>query len=171
MRTSLNQDNTVLEAPLGANMQERPIRPQPQVGIAYLIGRLDRALRQLISEAVSAFGLTLQQYTALSVIRSRGLLSNAQLAKRSMMTPQAASEIIKVLEAKGWIERHPDPSHGRIVLIRLTDAGAGQMNLCDEKVAGIEAAMLERLESVEHSRFSENLRGCLHALGPLLQDI
>ena len=86
---------------------------------AYLIGRLDRALRRHLAEAVRPFGLTVPQYTALAVLRSRGELSNARLAERSFMTPQAANEMVKLMESRQWLSRQPDPTHGRIVLILL----------------------------------------------------
>ncbi|MGZ6670562.1 MAG: VIT1/CCC1 transporter family protein [Solirubrobacteraceae bacterium] len=48
------------------------------------------------------YGLTTLQYTTLSVLNRHGApLSNAQLARRAYMTPQAMSEVIDALETKG----------------------------------------------------------------------
>ena len=48
------------------------------------------------------YGLTTLQYTTLSVLGRQGRpLSNAQLARRAYMTPQAMSEVIEALESKG----------------------------------------------------------------------
>ena len=47
------------------------------------------------------YGLTTLQYTTLSVLGAAGELSNAQLARRSYMTPQSMSEVIEALEGPG----------------------------------------------------------------------
>lgn len=139
---------------------------QAPIGLAYLVGRVDRALRQLIGDAVQAQGLTVQQYTALSVIRTRGLLSNAQLAKRSLISPQASSELIKVMQSNGWIEREPDPTHGRIMLIRLTLVGEDLLTQSDRVVARIEQLMLSGIDTGHQQAFAQALKSCLYALSP-----
>ena len=93
------------------------------MGLAYLVGRLDHVLNQRLREALAPAGLSVPQYTALSVFRAHGALSNAQLATRTMISPQSANEMVKQMEAKGWIARTPDPAHGRIIQISLTEAG------------------------------------------------
>ena len=70
-------------------------------GISYVIARLERAVRQGINHRVRPYGLTTMQYTTLSVLGRGGELSNAQLARRSYMTPQSMSEVIEALETKG----------------------------------------------------------------------
>jgi hypothetical protein len=58
--------------------------PSAEPRISYIIGRLeDRALSLAVEERVAEHGLTLLQYTALSVLRLRSGLSNAQLARRT----------------------------------------------------------------------------------------
>ena len=76
---------------------------------SYVIARLERAVRVAIGERVGPYGLTTSQYTTLSVLGTRGGLSNAQLARRAYMTPQSMSEVIEALESKGLIERAPAP--------------------------------------------------------------
>jgi len=57
--------------------------------LSYAIARLDRVLRRRLTAAVEPTGLTLPAYTALSVLRAQDGLSNAQLARRSLVTPQS----------------------------------------------------------------------------------
>ena len=84
--------------------------------ISYVIARLERAVRGEIAERVRPYGLTTLQYTTLSVLKRHGApLSNAQLARRSYMTPQAMSEVIDALARKGLIRRNPHPNHGRLL--------------------------------------------------------
>jgi hypothetical protein len=65
-------------------------------------------------------GLTLGQYTALSVFQNSGPLTNAKLAEYIMVTPQASFILNKGIEKNGWIVRKPDPNNGRIINISLT---------------------------------------------------
>ena len=68
-------------------------------------------MRRAINKRVQPYDLTTLQYTTLSVLGRRGALSNAQLARRSYMSPQAMSEVIEALEKRGLIERSRHPHH------------------------------------------------------------
>jgi DNA-binding MarR family transcriptional regulator len=137
---------------------------------AYLVGRLDRALRRHLAETVGPLGLTVPQYTALSVLHSRGQLSNARLAECSFMTPQAANEMVKVMEGKRWVSRQPDPSHGRIVLIRLTSQGEKLLARGDEAVARLEEALLRTLSAKDRATLYRTLKTCMRNLGAILAE-
>ena len=56
--------------------------------ISYVIARLERALRKEIGRLVGPRGLSVAQYTTLSILRSRSGLSNAQMAKHLWVTEQ-----------------------------------------------------------------------------------
>src|SRR4029079_12281031 len=66
-----------------------PQRPR----VSYLVGRLDRALRRRMNDALAPSGLSLAQYTVLSVLQARGGLSNAQLANRALINAQDIHEV------------------------------------------------------------------------------
>ncbi|GGY39464.1 MarR family winged helix-turn-helix transcriptional regulator [Pseudoduganella albidiflava] len=138
-----------------------PGRPS---GLAYLVGRLDHVLSRRLRESLAPLGLTVTQYTALSVFRAQGSLSNAQLAERTMVSPQSANEMVKAMEAQGWIERRPDPSHGRIIQISLTIAGHAVMERCDAEVVKVEALMFAGLSDGERAALHGALRGAVRAL-------
>ncbi|MGE4126158.1 MAG: MarR family winged helix-turn-helix transcriptional regulator [Pusillimonas sp.] len=133
-------------------------------GIAYLIGRLDRMLSRKIRECVAAHGLTAAQYTALSVFRAYGHISNAQLAERSLISPQSANEMVNVMVSKGWIARQSDAVQGRVIPIGLTEAGLALMAQCDQAVAGIEAEMLAELSDDEVNALQMRLKGLVRVM-------
>lgn len=137
-----------------------PRRTSP-ARIPYTIGRLDRALRQHISAATAAAGLTVAQYTALSVLRTRGELSNAELAQRSLVSPQAMNEIIQLLAGKGIVERRSHPAHGRIVHITLTPLGERLWRRCDRAVLRLERSLLRALSPADRQQLPRLLRRCL----------
>lgn len=45
------------------------------------------------------------------------------LAERAGMTKQGAGQLVKELEAHGYVERRPDPIDGRATRIFFTEAG------------------------------------------------
>jgi DNA-binding MarR family transcriptional regulator len=133
--------------------------------ISYVIARLERAVRAQINERLKPHGLTTLQYTTLSVLGSRGQpLSNAQLARRAYMTPQAMIEVLNALEEKGLIRRDPHPNHRRVYPASLTDDGRRVLTVCDASVETMEEEMLAGLDSAQRERFAEWLKECVRAL-------
>lgn len=140
------------------------INPPAHSRISYSVGRLERAVRRQLGKVTRRFGLTVAQYTALSVLAARGPLSNAQLARRSFVSPQAMNEIVQAMAGKRLVARRPHERHGRIVEIVLTPKGEGVLGRCDAEVERVESAMLVRLSQGERARFREFLRACIEEL-------
>jgi DNA-binding MarR family transcriptional regulator len=132
--------------------------------VSYVIARLERAVRSAINERVRPYGLTTLQYTTLSVLGRRGALSNAQLARRSYMTPQSMSEVIEALESKGLIERKQHPNHRRVLPAQLTATGRKVLEACEEAVAAMEEEMLRDLGPEERETFYHGLVSSVRAL-------
>jgi DNA-binding MarR family transcriptional regulator len=132
--------------------------------LSYLIGRLDRVLRRRLSAAVEPAGLTLPAYTALSVLRVENGLSNAQLARRSLVTPQSMIEAIAQLVDQGYVRRRADPGHGRIIRTELTAAGRRALERCDRAVDLVEQEMLGDLDAAEIAGLRAALLDCGRAL-------
>jgi DNA-binding MarR family transcriptional regulator len=132
--------------------------------LSYVIARLERALRAAINDRVKPHGLTTLQYTTLSVLGTRGELSNAQLARRSYMTPQAMSEVIEALEAKGLIRRDPHPNHRRIYPAALTAKGREVLSECDRAVDELEEQVLRDLSPTERAGLANGLMAAVRSL-------
>jgi DNA-binding MarR family transcriptional regulator len=135
--------------------------------LSYLIGRLDRVLRRRLSAAVEPTGLTLPAYTALSVLRAENGLSNAQLARRSLVTPQSMIEALAQLVDQGYVRRRADPDHGRIIRTELTAAGRRALGRCDRAVDRVEQEMLSDLDAAEVAYLRAALVGCGRALSSM----
>jgi DNA-binding MarR family transcriptional regulator len=72
--------------------------------------------------------------------------------------------MVKQMEGKGWVERSPDPVHGRIIQISLTAAGATILGECDAGVAEVESLMVAELGQEERARLHAQLRAAVRAL-------
>ncbi|WQD80889.1 MarR family transcriptional regulator [Paraburkholderia kururiensis] len=143
---------------------EKPKARSPQ-RLTYVIGNLDRLLRRQMTEALAPLGITLAQYTALSVLEARGALSNAQLAVRSFITPQSANEVMSAMASRGFVTREGDPNHGRVILLSLTDAGSAMLRECEQVLRPLERRMLGDLSAEDVAQiqrtmetFARNLR-------------
>jgi len=110
---------------------------------SYAVGALDRSLRRNLVSILRPFELTVAEYTALSLIRRRGGYSNAQLARRSFVSPQAMHEMISSLEKRGLLERAPSESHRSMRHTHLTTEGRDLLERCNVAVNEMEQAMLE----------------------------
>lgn len=138
--------------------------PDGPNGIAYLVGRLDHILNRRVRECVAQHGITAAQYTGLSVLHLHGQLSNAQLAERSMVSPQSANEMVKSMQSKGWVERESDSTHGRIIHLRLTPAGRDLLAQCDRAIVQVEQAMLAELSDAQQAVLHTQLRSMVKGL-------
>ena len=132
--------------------------------LSYLIGRLERVLRRRLTAAIEPAGLTLPSYTALSVLRAQDGLSNAQLARRSLVTPQSMSEVLALLVELGYVRRRAEPGHGRVIRTELTAAGRRALERCDRAVDAVERELLSALGDDEATTLRDALIRCGRAL-------
>ncbi|CAL8481610.1 MarR family winged helix-turn-helix transcriptional regulator [Caballeronia sp. S22] len=153
---------STMKSARAAGVRKSQARPR----LTYLVGSLDRILRRKMTEALAPIGLSLAQFTALSVLDARGEASNAQLAERSFITPQSANEVMSAMTARNWITREPDPNHGRIVVLRLTEEGRGVLRQGMDVVRSLEDQMLKDIRAADATLvqnclelFARNLRG------------
>ncbi len=97
------------------------------------------------------------KYTALSILRDRPGLSNAQLARRTYVAPQSMNEVLIALEADGLIVRSPAAHHGRVVETVLSERGHEVLAACDRAVGHMENAMLADLDEAEREQLFQAL--------------
>jgi DNA-binding MarR family transcriptional regulator len=138
--------------------------------LLYLVGRMDRVVRRAIDDVVKAHGLSVNQYTTLSVLDHRSGLSNAQLARRSLVSPQSANEVLLGLEQRGLVRRRAHPDHGRILQTRLTAKGRRALAACDADVRQVEATMVEALGARQQQALRQGLLSCIHSMHGGLED-
>jgi DNA-binding MarR family transcriptional regulator len=112
----------------------------------YLIGQLNAAVRLRLERVLREFDLTVAQYTAMSRIKGREVLSSAKLARAHHVSPQTMNELIGNLEARGLVARREDPDNRRVLLVSLTEAGRELLAQCDRAVDGLESEFFASLD-------------------------
>lgn len=98
------------------------------------------------------------------MLRAQDGLSNAQLARRSLVTPQSMSEALSQLVVQGYVRRRADPDHGRIIRTELTAAGSRALERCDRAVDEVEREMLVDLDAGEVAALRRAVTRCGRAL-------
>jgi DNA-binding MarR family transcriptional regulator len=111
--------------------------------LSYIIGRLDRAIRNRLLEILTPLELSIPQFTTLSVLKRRPGLSNAQLARRALILPQSMIQVIAALERRQLVERAPDPAHNRILQTRLTADGLALVQRAEAATRELESGLIE----------------------------
>ena len=107
----------------------------------YLLRQAWQAFRGAMETALRAHRLTGAQYAALSVLARDPGMSGADLARASNTTPQAMNGVLGTLERDGLVERHPHPTHGRILQVTLTREGERRLEAATPAVRGLEDAI------------------------------
>jgi DNA-binding MarR family transcriptional regulator len=126
----------------------------------YLVKQLESAIRARLDTALRQHRITTVQYTALSVLRHRGDLSSAQLARRSFVRAQTMHETVVGLERQGLIERRPSADRKHVLLARLTPAGDAKLAACWAEAEQIENQMLRGLTGSDASMLRDLLERC-----------
>jgi DNA-binding MarR family transcriptional regulator len=138
-----------------------------EASLMYVIGRVNHAIRREMRARLAKWSLSVQEYTTLSVLSSRPGLSNAQLARRALVTPQTMIEILAKLERRGLVERGPDPSHRLILRAELTRDGHELLSEADRAVQEIQARMLASVSEREQQVAARAMRKAMENLsGP-----
>jgi DNA-binding MarR family transcriptional regulator len=83
------------------------------------VGLLVRRLRQLKAEGA----LTLPESSALARLDRGGSATSSDLARQEQISPQSMGATLAGLEARGLVERRPDPADGRRAVMSITPPG------------------------------------------------
>jgi DNA-binding MarR family transcriptional regulator len=121
------------------------------------IGLLLRRLRQVHIEGEP----TLPESSALTRLHRGGPATSSALAKQEQISPQSMGTTLAGLEARGLVERHPDPADGRRVVLSIT--GAGRQVIQDKR-----NARTQQLATALSASFTPVELRQLRAVAPLL---
>jgi DNA-binding MarR family transcriptional regulator len=138
--------------------------PRPQPTLLYLIKQVELAVRARLDDILRPTGISVLQYTALTVLERHPDLSSAQLARNSFVTAQSMADMIVTMQERGLIERHRDPADRRRLVIALTPAGRKLLQRYRPKVAAVQTEMLAALTERQVADLQRSLSACRAAL-------
>jgi DNA-binding MarR family transcriptional regulator len=133
--------------------------------IGYLLRQAQVAVRNRIERALADLGVTHPQFAVMTILNAYDAPSAADVARLTMLTPQTVNVIVHNLERDGLIERTPDPDHGRILRLTLSEEGRPLLKRCRGRVQVIEARMLVGLSTAEETAVRRWLAGLVVTFG------
>ncbi|HLM90072.1 MAG TPA: MarR family transcriptional regulator [Streptosporangiaceae bacterium] len=122
------------------------------------VGLFKRRLRQMPAEGE----LSLPESSALRRLERGGPATVTALARAEQISVQSMGATLSTLEARGLIERHPDPADGRRSVMSVTETGLAALS--DKRNARI--AQLARALA---AGFTPAELGQLMAAAPLIE--
>jgi len=142
-------------------------RPDLDVGPLEVLSRVSRLARRLDRVRGSAFaehGLDGWEFDVLSALRRAGTpyeLSPGQLVTETLVTSGTMTNRVDRLVARGWVEREPDPTDRRGVIVRLTPAGMAVVDSALSHLLAREHELLDDLGTSERADLAALLRRLL----------
>lgn len=91
--------------------------------LSYLLAQTARNIHVRMNDFFSGYGLTLEQWTALKLIKENSPLCQKELAKLNHKSPNTIKALVDRLQSKGLIHRQEDPSDRRNLILSLTSEG------------------------------------------------
>jgi DNA-binding MarR family transcriptional regulator len=139
-------------------------RPDLDVTPLHVLSRISRLAAVLDDRRAGAFvehGLQAHEFDVLSVLRRSGEpfeLTAGELAARTHVTSGTMTSRLDRLSARGFVSRHPDPTDGRLVRVRLTASGRERVDAAFAALLGSERELLGALDPARRDELAGALR-------------
>ena len=119
--------------------------------LIYIVGRLNHGISRELRTLLRNWDLSVQEYTSLSVLELRPGLSNAQLARRTLVAPQSMLEILAKLESRGLVQRSLNPVRGRVIRNELSESGRRVLELASPEVDELQDRIFGDLSAAQRA--------------------
>jgi len=129
-----------------------------------VVRRLQLKLRIATDKALGDESLTTAQFGALQALDKAPGSTSAELARLAGVTAQTMHEIVRLLTARGWIERTQDPEHGRKLSQQLSTEGRRVLQSARRRVERVEEKLVSPLKPHERMLLQSLLERCAEGL-------
>lgn len=142
-------------------------RPDLDVSPLHVLSRISRLARRLDLDRAQAFArhdLEGWEFDVLSALRRAGQpyeLSPGQLVRQTLVTSGTMTNRVDRLARRGLVERSPDPSDRRGVIVRLTREGQRTVDAAMADLLDRERQLLAELPTKERDDLAGLLRRLL----------
>jgi DNA-binding MarR family transcriptional regulator len=132
--------------------------------VLLLLVAANQRMVQLVDRELAADGVESNGYAVLSLIGARGSMRLTELARQLGMPLTTASDVVRRLEGRGHVRRHPNPEDGRSFLFELTARGDREWRRGWGALTRINTALQEHVDFAE-------MRDALTALGVAFESV
>jgi DNA-binding MarR family transcriptional regulator len=116
-----------------------------------------RQLRRAAADSLAQWDISPSQARALRVLARHNGVRLSELAEHLRIAARSATEVVDGLEAKGLVQRRPDPQDRRATLVEPTRRGA-ELNAAIRTARGTQAERLfDRLSATDRAHLGRIL--------------
>ncbi|QIM18606.1 winged helix-turn-helix transcriptional regulator [Leucobacter coleopterorum] len=111
--------------------------PDPNMSTGLMLWRVTNSWQREIRATLAPFGLTHVQFVllaALTAMDSETPVTQRDLAEQAVTDPMMTSQVLRALEEKDLVERHPHPTDRRARTLAVTPAGVALANRANAAV-------------------------------------
>jgi DNA-binding MarR family transcriptional regulator len=155
-----------VDAIVAAWRHERPDLDVEPLQVLSRISRLAAVLDERRADAFVGHALQGYEFDVLSVLRRSGEpfeRTAGELATLTHVTSGTMTSRLDRLVARDLVTRHPDPADGRLVRVRLTEAGRERVDAAFAQLVRTERALLGTLSHERRADLADALRSLLRA--------
>lgn len=162
--TTVDNDPDEVDGIVEAWKRERPDVDVSAMQVLSRVSRLARHLDRARKQAFAAHDLDTWEFDVLAALRRGGppyALSPGRLVAETLVTSGTMTNRVDRLTARGLVERLPDPTDRRGVLVRLTVEGKAAVDGAFEALLAAEADLLADLPDKQRGQLAGLLRSLL----------
>lgn len=148
--------------------RERPDLDLGPVEVFSRISRLSRHLDLARRGAFAAHHIEPWEFDVLAALRRAGApyeLSPGRLLRETLVTSGTMTNRVDRLNARGLVDRLPDPNDRRGVLVRLTREGKAAVDGAFEALLTAEAEIVAEMPEKDRARLADLLRTLMGPFG------
>ena len=138
----------------------------PDALAALTVVRTAQVLGRAFAATLAPFDLPPHHFSVLLHLVERPGMSQADLARVVLATPQSVGDLVRVMEDKGLVDRTPPAGRGRPSALHASTAGR---ELLDEVTPHVLAAFAPEalgLDARSYDRLNSDLHAVMEALEP-----
>ena len=125
------------------------------------LSRVAARSHQVLHERLRMEGVTGYEFRVLAVVADLGPVSQTELGRAAELDRRDVAVTVRDLEARGMVERAPDPAHRQRKLVSLTALGEHTLADLEQVIAAVQREVFGALDDAEMS----TLLGYLSRLG------
>lgn len=133
-------------------------RPPGSRSVGWALIQAARLHRARTGDRLAKIGLFAGQEQVVQVLASAGTMTMGDLAALLRVRPPTASKTVTRLAALGIVERRAEAGDGRVVRVRLTEAGLAKAQAIEQIQEDVEEELLDHLDKGDRRRLRKLLR-------------
>lgn len=132
--------------------------------MALTVVRTAQTLSRVFSATLAPFGLPPHHFSVLLHLVERPGMSQADLARVVLATPQSVGELIRVMEDRGLVQRTPPVGRGRPAAVFASEAGRAALDEVTPAVLAAFTPVALGIDEKTHDRLNVDLHAIITAL-------